>query len=115
MDQIQAEYLAGARQALEWNADAAKRLIGRPIKRILLLHISRLGAVMSGRLVAAYERLGVRCVSLDEALADNVYDDEPHQWEVTTGNLLAQMSAVRHVDIPRLPTSHVAALNCICR
>lgn len=45
MDQIQAEYLAGARQALEWNAEAAKRLIGRPIKRILLLQISRLGAV----------------------------------------------------------------------
>jgi hypothetical protein len=50
---------------------------------------------MSGRLFGVYERLGVRFVSLDEALADSVHDDEPHQWEVTTGNLLAQTSAVR--------------------
>ena len=60
------------------DADAlARELFGRPIRQILLLHAGAFTAEMIEDLLAEYEALGVRFISLDDALEDPAYHLDP--------------------------------------
>ncbi|MBD3403877.1 polysaccharide deacetylase family protein [candidate division GN15 bacterium] len=52
----------------------ALELVNRPVKQILLLRMNRLNAIYLDEMLRALTDMGYEFVTLDEALADNVYD-----------------------------------------
>jgi UDP-N-acetylglucosamine:LPS N-acetylglucosamine transferase/peptidoglycan/xylan/chitin deacetylase (PgdA/CDA1 family) len=65
--------IKNARANLNQTRDLSKRLFGREIRHILLLHLANVNAEMLDRLLGAYEAKGARFVSLNDALKDPVY------------------------------------------
>ena len=56
--------------------DAARRIAGREVKHILLIQANQLTADMLDELLRWYKALGVRFISIDEALKDPFYATE---------------------------------------
>lgn len=67
---IRSTFLAEARSKLRWSDEEARAILGRPIPHILPLHLGAIDADAMDALLTDYERMGVRWISLDEALAD---------------------------------------------
>jgi len=88
---------------LDWADGAAKKIYGRRIPQVLLMHAGAFDAQMIEPLLAAYEKRGVRFVSLDEALADPAVR-QPSQAQSMRGNLLYQARETRpEVAPPPVP------------
>jgi peptidoglycan-N-acetylglucosamine deacetylase len=92
---LEASYLDAALAQLRWSADTARRLFGRPIRHILLLHVGAFDAHMAEKLLTAYEQAGVKWVTLDAALEDPVYREEPRPPRSVRGPLLFQVVRAR--------------------
>jgi len=92
-------YVENGVAQLDWSVAAAREVLGRSIPLVLLLHANVPTAKTLDALLSAYEHLGVRYVSLEEALRDPAYTayyDEPG------GNLFDQAS--RHFRRPHPPS-----------
>lgn len=77
---LQKSYLENAVAELEWAVAASEEVLGRPIPLVLLLHPTLSTAKMLDSLLTTYEKMGVRYVSLEEALREPAYTayyDEP--------------------------------------
>ena len=67
------EYVNHVIDEVERQEAMAKELLGRPVRQIMLLHFNRLNAVYLEDIILALKDLGYEFVSLDRALADDVY------------------------------------------
>ena len=67
------EYVNHVIDELERQEAMARELLGRPVRQIMLLHFNRLNAVYLEDIILALQDLGYEFVSLDRALADDVY------------------------------------------
>jgi len=76
--------------------DVSRRLLGREVRQVLLVHASTLNADLFGRLADSAKARGYRFITLDDALKDEAYrlpDDYVgrwgiswlHHWELTSG------------------------------
>ncbi len=76
--------------------DVSRRLLGRELRQVLLLHANTLNADLFGRLAASVEARGYGFITLEDALKDEAYrlpDDYVgrwgiswlHHWELTSG------------------------------
>jgi peptidoglycan-N-acetylglucosamine deacetylase len=92
---LEGSYLDAALANLRWSDDTARRLFGRSIRHILLLHVGAFDAHMADKLLTAYEEAGVKWVSFDKALEDPVYQEEPRQPRTVRGPLLFQVLRAR--------------------
>jgi peptidoglycan-N-acetylglucosamine deacetylase len=92
---LEDSYLDSALAHLHWSDDTARRLFGTPIRHILLLHVGAFDAHMADKLLTAYEEAGVKWVTLDAALTDPIYRDEPHPPRSVRGPLLFQVLRAR--------------------
>jgi len=88
-------YLDAALAHLRWSDDTARRLFGGPIRHILLLHVGAFDAHMADRLLTAYEEAGVKWVTLDAALENPIYREEPRPPRSVRGPLLFQVLRAR--------------------
>ena len=79
----------------------ARRIYGRPIRQILLLHAAAFTSVVLDDMLSAYRQAGVTFVDLEIAAADPVYSSDPGVIGDGRGTFLWQMAA-RH-DIPMPP------------
>ena len=90
------DYLRYMDEVFSYFEDVSRRVIGREIPQILLLHANTLNADRFGAVAEALVRRGYRFVPLDRALEDPAYrrPDEfvgaPsnswfHHWEMTAG------------------------------
>ena len=90
------DYLRHMDEVFSFFEDAARRIAGRDIKHVLLLHANTLNAERFAALAAALVRRGYRFVSLAEALEDDVYrlpdafvgapgNSWLNHWEITAG------------------------------
>lgn len=70
-------YLAHSRVQIAYYAALNRRVIGRDVPAIMLLHLNRLNAATLDRLLAVFREAGYRFVSLSEAQADPIYADPP--------------------------------------
>jgi metallo-beta-lactamase class B len=70
---VRASLLDEARARLRWAVAAAPAVAGRPIRHVLLLHLGAIDADTIDALLTAYEQLGVRWISLEDAMADPIY------------------------------------------
>ncbi len=92
---LESSYLDAALAQLRWSDDTARRLFGAPIRHILLLHAGAFDAHMAEKLLSAYEEAGVKWVTLDAALEDPVYREEPRPPRSVRGPLLFQVVRAR--------------------
>jgi peptidoglycan/xylan/chitin deacetylase (PgdA/CDA1 family) len=88
-------YLDAALAHLRWSDDTARRLFGGPIRHILLLHVGAFDAHMAEKLLTAYEEAGVKWVTLDAALENAIYREEPRPPRSVRGPLLFQVLRAR--------------------
>jgi peptidoglycan/xylan/chitin deacetylase (PgdA/CDA1 family) len=112
---LEKSYLADGRLWIRWADAAARALFGRPIEQILLLHIGAFDARVVDELLTEYEKLGVRFVPLEQALADPVYAVEPRSPRTWEGPLLAQVREARGAEDPPEPNLPEALLGALCR
>lgn len=73
MLEVGAEYLQHMAEALTFHEQATERLMGRPIRHILLLHANELNAEHLGDVIALYRERGYSFITLEAALADEAY------------------------------------------
>lgn len=78
----------------------AQMLFARDIKHILLLHVGFFDAMMLDELLTAYEKQGVRFISLREALTDKVYSIDPNVIRNRTYTFLNQIRLAQHKPNP---------------
>jgi peptidoglycan/xylan/chitin deacetylase (PgdA/CDA1 family) len=112
---LKESYLDHAAHELLASDEMAKRLLGRPIKHILLLHVGHFTSLMLDELLTSYEKNGAKLVSLDEALEDPVYRDEPREPKVWAGNLLTQIRKARELRSPTRAPPPDTLLDFVCR
>jgi len=106
--------LEHAEAELAWSEAAACELIGRPIKHILLMHVSAFSARTVDAVLERYKKKGVRFITYDEAMKDAVYTAEPAPPRSWRGPLLYQIRASRQRATPPIPVTPDPALWGVC-
>jgi peptidoglycan/xylan/chitin deacetylase (PgdA/CDA1 family) len=93
---IGSDYLRYMESVFAFVEDVSRRLTGREIRQILLLHANAINADYFDRLAARIEARGYRFISLEQALQDDAYRLPDtyvgawgiswlHHWEMTAG------------------------------
>lgn len=72
--ELERMYLAAARESLAVSRDGARKLLGRDIPYVLLMHVSAMSAHMMPQLLGMYRQAGFRFVTLSQAERDPAYD-----------------------------------------
>jgi len=111
---LEASMVRHAVAELAWAVSTAREQLARPIPHILLIHASPITAHHLDAVLTAYERLGVRYISLEEALRDPVYaeaDDDSHG----DGNVLRALLAKKRVQHPQMVMEPLRQLERVCR
>lgn len=78
MSWIEKNYLEQALNALVISHELSIMLFKRDIKYILLLHVTYFDAEMLDKLLTLYESHGVRFITLENALSDEIYKINPN-------------------------------------
>lgn len=100
--------------------ELSQRLFHREIKNILLIHIGYFDAVMLDELLTAYEKQGIKFISLQEALTDPIYQINPNIVRDRSYTLLNQIRLARKIENPDNVKKLYASLpeeklNSLCR
>jgi cellulose synthase (UDP-forming) len=103
VDALTREFREAALRALDWSEETADTLVRRPIKQILLLHVSALVALTLDDLLSAYGARGVRFISVRDALEDPVYAIVPKVTWRGQENFLTQLLRSTGRPRPRPP------------
>ncbi len=85
-DRVGADYLRYMSEVFAFFEDVSRRLTGREIRQVLLLHANALNAEYFGRLADAIEARGYRYRTLDDALTDEAYrlpDSYVGEWGIS--------------------------------
>jgi peptidoglycan/xylan/chitin deacetylase (PgdA/CDA1 family) len=106
-------YLDYALAALFWSVDSAQRLVGRPVPQVLLIHADLFTAQKLDELLTAYERAGVRFVSLARALADPVYQGAQTGQHGDT-SLVRALARERHTPLRTFVPVPTGLLDALC-
>jgi peptidoglycan/xylan/chitin deacetylase (PgdA/CDA1 family) len=77
----------------------SKRLFGRRIRQILLIHDGWFDALTLDGIIKRWRALGVRFIPLEAALVDPVYEVNPNLAYDNRLTFLKQIARSRHVDI----------------
>ena len=107
-------YLDAAEAQLRWADDTARRLFGRNIRHILLLHAGAFDAKMADGLLTLYEQLGVKWITLAQANQDPVYAHEPNPPRTVRGPLLFQVLRSREWRGFPIPEDPEDVLGLVC-
>jgi cellulose synthase/poly-beta-1,6-N-acetylglucosamine synthase-like glycosyltransferase/peptidoglycan/xylan/chitin deacetylase (PgdA/CDA1 family) len=103
MDALTQGFREASLRALDWSEETADTIVRRPIKQILLLHVSALVALTLDDLLSAYEARGVRFISVRDALEDPVYGIDPRVTWQGQENFLTQLLRATGRPRPRPP------------
>ncbi len=93
---VGADYLRYMESVFAFVEDVSRRLVGREVRQVLLLHANTLNADCFGRLAQSMKARGYAFITLEEALKDEAYRlPDPyvgrwgiswlHHWELTAG------------------------------
>ena len=107
-------YLAVADQYYAVFRELAQLVYGRDVKYVLLMHVGAFDARMLPELLALYRAKGVQFVSLQDALSDPVYQEDPDIGEPAGGAFLELMMQKKKIKFP--PNSKpYKELEAMCR
>lgn len=76
MDRIGRDYLDYMEEKLLYFENQSKKLLGRNVKHILLLHANAINADYLDDLAERYRKLGYSFISMEKALSDPAYQQE---------------------------------------
>jgi peptidoglycan/xylan/chitin deacetylase (PgdA/CDA1 family) len=93
-------YLAVALQYYGVFRELSRRVYGRDVKYVLLLHVGAFDARMLPELLALYRDKGIRFISLPESMADPAYRDDPDIGEPSGGAQLELMVQKKKLRFP---------------
>jgi peptidoglycan/xylan/chitin deacetylase (PgdA/CDA1 family) len=93
-------YLATAEQFITVFREGSRRLYGRDVKYVLLMHVGAFDARMLPDLLALYRAKGFSFISLAEAQQDPAYRDDPDVAAKDGGALLELMAQRRKLKFP---------------
>ena len=113
--ELKRSFLQSARTFLAFDDSFARRLFGRGIRHVLLLHAGALDAVLLDDLLTLYEQAGVRWISFDAALEDPVYREDPRVAPTSGDVLQEQVATARGVGLIPWVTMPLKPLEKICR
>ncbi len=85
-DTVQRLYLEHVRSMFDFVEDASRKVYGREIPQVLLIHDNLINSLVLDSLLTDLERRGYRFVSLTEALADPAYQRSTKQPSEGTGD-----------------------------
>ncbi len=105
-------YLKAARENIAASRDTARKLYGRDIPYLLLMHVSAMSARMMPQVIGLYRNAGCRLVSLPEAESDAAYAGYT-DLGLPPPQSPQQLAQKKYVQLMRAP-DHSAILNSIC-
>jgi peptidoglycan/xylan/chitin deacetylase (PgdA/CDA1 family) len=108
-------YLARASRSVSAGEEGARRVWGRDIAHVMLLHVGGFQTVMLPRLLELLEQRGYRLVTLPEAQSDPAYAEDPDRAFSGGATLLDQMMVAKGLATPRAPDDTLARLAALCR
>lgn len=111
---LKSTYLAAADQAIAYHRQLSRRLFGRDIPYVLLMHIGALDAEMLPQLLELYRSRGFEFVNLPEAEGDPWYRPEVDPRVSSASDTLEGAMAAKHLAIP-LHAAPAVPFNTICR
>ncbi len=108
-------YRDHARQCLRWSDRTARRLFGRALPQVLLVHAQSFTAEMMDTLLRDYAKEGAQFVPLEQAVADPVYTLDTHVAERYGSPFLHQILIASRADAASFPSPPLRALDSLCR
>ena len=93
-------YLAVADQYYDVYRELSHKLYGRDVKYVLLMHVGAFDARILPELLALYRAKGVQFISLQDALSDAAYRDDPDIGESSGGAFLELMAQKKKIQFP---------------
>ena len=108
-------YLRRALDSLFADVERARRVFGRDIAHVMLLHLGALQTVMLPRLLGLLEERGFELVTLQEAHSDPAYAVEVDRPFPSGATWLDQVAAIRGLQTPPAPDDMLARLSDLCR
>jgi peptidoglycan-N-acetylglucosamine deacetylase len=107
-------YLAVADQYYGEFRQLSRLVYGRDVKYVLLMHVGAFDARMLPELLKLYRSKGVRFISLQDAMSDPAYQDDPDIGEPAGGAFLELMMQKNKIQFP--PNSKpYKELEAMCR
>jgi peptidoglycan/xylan/chitin deacetylase (PgdA/CDA1 family) len=108
-------YLRRALDSLSADVERARRVFGRDIAHVMLLHLGGLQTVMLPRLLGLLEERGFELVTLQEAQSNPAYAVEVDRPFPSGAAWLDQVAAIRGLQTPRAPDDTLARLSRLCK
>ncbi|WP_257448145.1 polysaccharide deacetylase family protein [Archangium lipolyticum] len=108
-------YRKNANTFLRWADAAGQQVFGRRIRHILLLHAGALQAATLDELLTAYKKAGVRFISLDEAMEDPIYAQDPGVARTWGDSFIEQVIQSSKASHPPFPLQPLDLLEVLCR
>ena len=93
-------YLAVAEQYYGVFRQSSQMVYGRDVKYVLLMHVGAFDARMLPELLALYRGKGVSFISLQDAMSDPSYRDDPDIGDATGGAFLELMLEKKNLKFP---------------
>ncbi|GIL41166.1 polysaccharide deacetylase family protein [Roseiterribacter gracilis] len=107
-------YMERAESQIEAGEVAARKVFGRDIKHVMLLHIGGFEAVMLPRLLDLLQQRGAHLIRLDEAQSDPVYLLDPDQTPKYGGRFTDLVAASKQIELPRRDNAFFERLEKTC-
>lgn len=114
---LERNVVSAALQSLRWSREQARRVAGRDVKHVLLIHVGAFDGASLGDILAAYRKAGVRFITLEQALADPVYALDPAVPVEAKdhGLLVDQLAKSKKVSLAAAPPDYsVERLGALC-
>lgn len=114
INQLHDSYLATADEYIGYSRELARRLYGRDVKYVLLMHVGAFDARMLPELIALFRQRNFRFVTLQDAMADPIYQADPRVPTPGGATFNEMVASQRNVNLPDAQEPE-AMLNAICR
>jgi peptidoglycan-N-acetylglucosamine deacetylase len=114
IDWLKESYLTRAGESLAAGQDEARRIWGRDIAHVMLLHIGGFQIVMLPRLLDLLADRGFQLVTLQEAQGDPAYATDPDTPSPGGATLLDQMMRIRGLPRSERSQAPFARLDGLC-
>lgn len=112
---LKQSYMDGASAVLTQGQSNARRIYGRDIKHIMLLHIGAFETVMLPRLLDLLQQRGFKLITLPDAASDPAYAAEPEPLTKWGGTFLQQMLAAKHLADDATVEDALAKVAAVCK
>ncbi len=115
IEQLKQSYMNGAAESLALGQKISNQLYHRDTKYIMLLHVGGFQTVMLPKLLELLKQKNFQLISLPEAAADPIYNEDPAldaHWD----NLFSQqVMQAHHLSFADTSANALAKLNDLCR